>query len=668
MQDITASFDFVKSSLSPVSSNVATSDFTSILMIIIFGLIFISLLIIEPKKILVKKNSGVSKTGHFNSINNIFKKISIVLFFSMLLGFIFIIVLNFHKNVAVADNENKDVGISNSKVLVAESGIDNVEPIVLTNSSMDTSYSIVRLSLDCTNPIAQDSNWKIMNNGVEIYSGSPDDEVELNSPVQIACGNKTNLTVEVSMDAQKANSLIDRSPVFITIFFITSSQYEGLAQINITLEDYTSCLNILHKLSESEKESYLEYINELANNAKNAIYATTDPDEIQQIVNDYNSSAIASIKEASVINAQRNKDDLYDLIDDCHNLTKTVRDGYKDSVNLTYDTLNTAISSAASISELNNANTTANSNFSNIENTATDAEAAATWTINFEANGGTPAPVSQNIKYGSKVSTVTDPSKGLDLTFVGWFYDSSLASAKKWNFTESEVGITAGDEDNCVLTLYAKFALIKSMKDNEGTVYTPIFNGTASENGYEFYYKEDDVYQSIGDDATMETLRPYVAEATRKDLYVAIIDESKTPGQSGKCITVRIVCEECFNEAAYGDETSTSMEPVTEYKGYNKKDGEYWCALGWNTNVETERDPYIRYKDAQLNINSFVDAISVFRCYGDDLPYYWGGAPSICTVVLIDPERVYIMYDSGSFPWWREGQRDQGYQFFSKIF
>lgn len=79
----------------------------------------------------------------------------------------------------------------------------------------------------------------------------------------------------------------------------------------------------------------------------------------------------------------------------------------------------------------------------------------AKWTLNqitvyFDANGGSPIPLSKQITIGAAMSTVqpaTNPAR-TGYTFVGWFYDEALTNAVVWS-------------DNCTattdFTLYAKW-------------------------------------------------------------------------------------------------------------------------------------------------------------------------------------------------------------------
>ena len=73
----------------------------------------------------------------------------------------------------------------------------------------------------------------------------------------------------------------------------------------------------------------------------------------------------------------------------------------------------------------------------------------ATYTITFNANGGSPTPPSQSKHYGEKVDAPPVVTKA-GFTLEGWYTDEQLTPASKWDFDNSTV------EGN--ITLYAKWA------------------------------------------------------------------------------------------------------------------------------------------------------------------------------------------------------------------
>lgn len=111
--------------------------------------------------------------------------------------------------------------------------------------------------------------------------------------------------------------------------------------------------------------------------------------------------------------------------------------------------------------------------------------------------------------------------------------------------------------------------------------YAPVFkceNGqTAADLGYHFFASETAVYEIKGAGGTpvdsMEDLSDYI----QTGLWVEV-EEGKGIGNSGKCIAMRLDFES-FNLAAYGDDSSTSTDPITEYKGQKSVPGDYWCGL-----------------------------------------------------------------------------------------
>ena len=71
-----------------------------------------------------------------------------------------------------------------------------------------------------------------------------------------------------------------------------------------------------------------------------------------------------------------------------------------------------------------------------------------TYTITFNANGGSPTPPSQSKHYGDKVDVPSGVTKA-GYTLEGWYTDEQLTPASKWDFDNSTV-----TED---ITLYAKW-------------------------------------------------------------------------------------------------------------------------------------------------------------------------------------------------------------------
>ena len=71
-----------------------------------------------------------------------------------------------------------------------------------------------------------------------------------------------------------------------------------------------------------------------------------------------------------------------------------------------------------------------------------------TYTITFNANGGSPTPPSQSKHYGDKVDAPPDVTKA-GFTIEGWYTDEQLTPASKWDFDNSTVTES--------ITLYAKW-------------------------------------------------------------------------------------------------------------------------------------------------------------------------------------------------------------------
>ena len=98
-------------------------------------------------------------------------------------------------------------------------------------------------------------------------------------------------------------------------------------------------------------------------------------------------------------------------------------------------------------------------NFTN-DTVTVDAVLYAKWTLNryavtFNANGGTPAPTTQTISHGGKVTAPSAMTRA-GYTLDGWFKESGLTN--QWNFTTDTV--------TAPITLYAKWI----------AVYTVTFN------------------------------------------------------------------------------------------------------------------------------------------------------------------------------------------------
>jgi uncharacterized repeat protein (TIGR02543 family) len=93
-----------------------------------------------------------------------------------------------------------------------------------------------------------------------------------------------------------------------------------------------------------------------------------------------------------------------------------------------------------------------------------------TYTVTFEANGGTPVPAVQTVNEGGKVTEPPDPEKTGSL-FGGWYQETGLIN--RWNF--------ATDTVTANITLYARWI--------PGTVYTGdgiTFNMVYVPGGYTF--------------------------------------------------------------------------------------------------------------------------------------------------------------------------------------
>ncbi|GBU28022.1 hypothetical protein R84B8_01580 [Treponema sp. R8-4-B8] len=89
-------------------------------------------------------------------------------------------------------------------------------------------------------------------------------------------------------------------------------------------------------------------------------------------------------------------------------------------------------------------------------------EEPATYTVTFNANGGTPAPAKQTVNIGGKATEPASMTKSGN-TFGGWYKEAAFTN--KWNFATNTVSAD--------ITLYAQWNPVAVEKP---TVYTVTFN------------------------------------------------------------------------------------------------------------------------------------------------------------------------------------------------
>ena len=94
------------------------------------------------------------------------------------------------------------------------------------------------------------------------------------------------------------------------------------------------------------------------------------------------------------------------------------------------------------------------------------------YTVTFNANSGTPAPGTQNVDYGGKVTEPTSVTRS-GYTLEGWY--TGAAFTNKWNF--------ANDTVTGNVTLYAKWTFTVTYNLNNGTGTTPATQTVTAEAG-----------------------------------------------------------------------------------------------------------------------------------------------------------------------------------------
>lgn len=106
-------------------------------------------------------------------------------------------------------------------------------------------------------------------------------------------------------------------------------------------------------------------------------------------------------------------------------------------------------------------------------------------TITFNPMGGTPAPATQYVNYGSSITTLPTVTKA-DSTFVGWF-----------TAPEGGTQITTADIIKSDLTLYAHWnkveitniAVSRNKRENETIQVTPTVTGLVAQNTYQYCWQ-----------------------------------------------------------------------------------------------------------------------------------------------------------------------------------
>jgi len=161
-----------------------------------------------------------------------------------------------------------------------------------------------------------------------------------------------------------------------------------------------------------------------------------------------------------------------------------------------------------------------------------------TYTVTFDANGGTPTPAPQSKHYGDRVDVPPVVTKA-GFTLEGWYTDEQLTPTKKWDFVNNPVTES--------ITLYAKWIVLHTVtfhpnngeSDFTETVEEGKFaNGPTpapSKTGFTFggWYTDDGAWNDKWDLAT----RPVTADVDlyakwkpkTYDFVVIVLDEDGQP-------------------------------------------------------------------------------------------------------------------------------------------
>ena len=335
--------------------------------------------------------------------------------------------LVFNETVANAANEEKLCSMADIEVVVNESGIECVSPAYLVNESSVEPVSVDEIYLMSDDPSLADSKWKITQDGVEVFNGSPGESKVLDKSLDFEPGKILKFDISITMDASKAVSLIGTSPVKFGLYVLNAYQEEAYRNIDESLLSFDTGLDILSHISDEAKADAELQVKQFALNAIEQINQTKDPDEIQSIMDQYNNSVLTLYKNLSTTNLDSYNTELTSLLSDSHNLTKEVKDVFKNSISDFYTSIKSNINSATNIDQLNTINEMGQDSLQNIKSEIEEAEANATWTVIFVPNGGTPAPASQDIKFGNILNEFDSP-KITGKNLVGWYFTETFTS------------------------------------------------------------------------------------------------------------------------------------------------------------------------------------------------------------------------------------------------
>lgn len=335
--------------------------------------------------------------------------------------------LVFNETVANAVNEEKLCSMSDIEVVVNESGIESVSSAYLVNESSVEPVSVDEIYLMSDDPSLADSKWKITQDGVEVFNGSPGESKVLEKSLDFEPRKILKFDISITMDASKAVSLIGTSPVKFGLYVLNAYQEEAYRNIDESILSFDTGLDILSHISDEAKAGAELQVKQFAVNAIEQINQTKDPDEIHSIMDQYNNSVLTLYKNLSTTNLDSYNTELTSLLSDSHNLTKEVKDVFKNSISDFYTSIKSNINSATNIDQLNTINEMGQDSLQNIKSEIEEAEDSATWTVIFVPNGGTPAPVSQNIKFGNILNEFDVP-KITGKNLADWYFTETFTS------------------------------------------------------------------------------------------------------------------------------------------------------------------------------------------------------------------------------------------------
>lgn len=256
--------------------------------------------------------------------------------------------------------------------------------------------------------------------GAKALSGTPVQQYTSNDsraqkwiavPVQTENGKKYRIisalsdTLQLGPDSKQLSSgtkmcLVNESSADILLFLNkTKEQYKQDSKEKVVrLEtDTKTTIDGLTDLSDNDKSSFKDQLSNVSSDAQNTITKAKSVKEVDQAITDYQESQaqiLEDAKEFNTVKASAKSEVSEKLgavtksIDDCHNLTKDVRENtYKLQANTeSSDTINNIISSST-VEDVENAKNTGITNLETIEGNAKDENKTSYWTLKFDLNG-----------------------------------------------------------------------------------------------------------------------------------------------------------------------------------------------------------------------------------------------------------------------------------------